>query len=163
MNASDLANISNLSRILQSGTVLKSGAKGQTVVSLQAALMALGYSLPQYGADGDFGGETVAALKRFQSDSGIAADGVAGVQTGRALAAVLASMTGDGSGGTGASVNSTIPGFNPDPIIRNGEQPTKEDLSVHWGLVAILAAGGVWYANKQGWLDSLFGKTKRKR
>jgi hypothetical protein len=37
---------------------LKKGCEGDDVRALQAALLAQGYSLPKYGADGDFGSET---------------------------------------------------------------------------------------------------------
>ena len=39
-------------------TVLSNGAEGEQVKTLQRLLMAVGYKLPEYGADGDFGGET---------------------------------------------------------------------------------------------------------
>lgn len=43
--------------------------------------MSLGYTLPRYGADGDCGGETVAAITAFQTDNGLEADGAAGRKT----------------------------------------------------------------------------------
>lgn len=41
------------------------------VLYLQQRLMAKGYSLPIYGDDGDFGNETLTALKMFMNDNGI--------------------------------------------------------------------------------------------
>mgnify|MGYP002624015943 CR=1 FL=1 len=38
---------------------------------VQKALLALGYSLPKYGADGDYGAETTDAVKKFQKDNGL--------------------------------------------------------------------------------------------
>ena len=64
---------------------LKRGSKGADVKALQEFLLQLGYSLPRYGADGDFGGETAAAIKRFQARAGLAQDGVYGGDTHRAL------------------------------------------------------------------------------
>lgn len=55
---------------------LRRGDKGEDVKELQADLMNLGYSLPKYGADGDFGGETEKAVRVFQLDHGLLADGV---------------------------------------------------------------------------------------
>lgn len=55
---------------------LAKGCTGADVKALQEALMALGYSLPKYGADGDFGKETLAAVKQFQSDHGLEETGV---------------------------------------------------------------------------------------
>ena len=64
---------------------LKKGSKGADVKALQEFLLQLGYSLPRYGADGDFGGETAAAIKRFQARAGLAQDGVYGGDTHKAL------------------------------------------------------------------------------
>lgn len=58
------------------------GGKGSPlegyVTAMQGLLLVWGYELPKYGADGDFGGETQAALQRFQEDHGLYADGVCG-------------------------------------------------------------------------------------
>ena len=55
---------------------LRRGDKGGDVKELQADLMKLGYSLPKYGADGDFGKETEKAVQAFQLDRGLLVDGV---------------------------------------------------------------------------------------
>ena len=47
----------------------------------QQLLMAAGYALPRYGADGRFGNETRAAVKRFQKDHMLRTDGVIGPLT----------------------------------------------------------------------------------
>lgn len=54
---------------------LSKSMKGGDVVELQEILMDLGYDLPKYKADGDFGNETLAAVKRFQKDNGLTVDG----------------------------------------------------------------------------------------
>ena len=64
---------------------LKRGSKGADVKALQEFLLQLGYSLPRYGADGDFGGETETAIKRFQARAGLTQDGVYGSDTHKAL------------------------------------------------------------------------------
>ena len=61
--------------------VLMRGAKGHFVVILQRRLMALDYALPRWGADGDFGGETEAALRAMQFDRGLDTDGICGEQS----------------------------------------------------------------------------------
>ena len=66
-------------------TILKRGMKGDDVRRLQQRLMELGYALPRYGADGDYGSETVTAVKAFQLDRGLEADGIAGEATLAAL------------------------------------------------------------------------------
>lgn len=59
------------------GTIRK-GDKGPVVKYAQELLLARGYKLPRYGADGDFGNETAAAVKAFQKDWGLQQDGVIG-------------------------------------------------------------------------------------
>jgi N-acetyl-anhydromuramyl-L-alanine amidase AmpD len=49
---------------------MKRGDKGPQVVKLQEALLALGYTLPRWGADGDLGDETIDALQRALTDHG---------------------------------------------------------------------------------------------
>ena len=66
-------------------TILKRGMKGDDVRRLQQRLMELGYALPRYGADGEYGSETVTAVKAFQRDRGLQVDGVAGEATLAAL------------------------------------------------------------------------------
>lgn len=64
---------------------LRKGAKGEEVKKLQERLLELGYDLPKYGADGDYGAETIRAVKEFQKDHGLTADGVCGQKTYAAL------------------------------------------------------------------------------
>lgn len=61
--------------------MLKRGMKGADVRTLQAALIAYGYSCGAAGADGDFGAGTEAALKQFQTRYSLGADGIAGKGT----------------------------------------------------------------------------------
>jgi N-acetylmuramoyl-L-alanine amidase len=48
---------------------------------VQLRLMAIGYALPKFGADGFMGEETAAALKQFQRARGIPVSGVADART----------------------------------------------------------------------------------
>lgn len=61
--------------------VLRRGAKGDEVQHFQHQLMALGYRLPKYGADGKYGKETADAVRTFQSHCKLYADGIAGSVT----------------------------------------------------------------------------------
>ena len=67
------------------GQILRKGAKGPLVKSLQKLLISKGFNLPKYGADGHFGAETEEAVRKAQRAAGIPVDGVAGPQTYRAL------------------------------------------------------------------------------
>lgn len=64
---------------------LKNGSKGTDVKAMQGFLLQLEYSLPKYGADGEFGSETEKALKTFQRKIGIKQDGLYGSETHQAL------------------------------------------------------------------------------
>ena len=56
------------------------------VLYLQQRLMSLGYELPKYGADGDFGDNTYEAVKKFQTDYKVyPIDGEVGPLTAAAL------------------------------------------------------------------------------
>lgn len=57
---------------------LSRGMEGNDVKTLQAALIANGFSCGSAGADGDFGSGTEAALKKFQTKYSLGADGIAG-------------------------------------------------------------------------------------
>ena len=70
---------------VRSGYTLKNGSKGTDVKAMQEFLLQLEYSLPKYGADGEFGSETEKALKKFQKKVGIKQDGIYGSETHTAL------------------------------------------------------------------------------
>ena len=75
--------------------VAKKGDKGEVVKQLQNMLMAAGGALPKYGADGDFGNETVAAVKAFQQKKGMSTDGEIGKKTYDALKSGKTTDTGE--------------------------------------------------------------------
>ena len=64
---------------------IRRGNKGEDVKYIQTILYNLGYNLGKYGIDGDFGSATEAAVKEFQRDNGLNADGVVGPLTYEAL------------------------------------------------------------------------------
>lgn len=61
--------------------ILSNGSRGEKVKELQNNLISLGYSLGLFGADGSYGNATAAAVKKFQSDHNLVADGIAGYLT----------------------------------------------------------------------------------
>lgn len=62
-------------------TVLKKGAKGEQVKTLQRLLLALGYKMSGHGVDGSFGNATESAVKTFQKAEGLSVDGSVGQAT----------------------------------------------------------------------------------
>ncbi|MDO4345564.1 MAG: peptidoglycan-binding protein [Eubacteriales bacterium] len=67
---------------------LSYGDSGTAVKTMQQMLMMTGFSCGDSGADGNFGDNTLAALKSFQSKNGLSADGVYGSSTKAKLTAV---------------------------------------------------------------------------
>ena len=51
---------------------------GAAVETMQKMLIKLGYSCGSSGADGDFGNNTLATLKKFQTENGLTVDGIYG-------------------------------------------------------------------------------------
>jgi hypothetical protein len=58
--------LKDLEDVFDGAKVLDVGSKGRSVQAIQQALYDLGFTQPTFGADGDFGGETKAAVKAFQ-------------------------------------------------------------------------------------------------
>ncbi len=76
--------------------LLKKGSVGADVMELQKVLMELGYNLPKYGADGEFGAETVEAVKAFQRTvPGLEVDGEYGPLTHAALMEAVTAAEGE--------------------------------------------------------------------
>lgn len=128
---------------------LRRGCVGADVLKLQEKLLFLGYELPRYGADGDFGSETEAALKKFQRDAHLAADGICGEKTRAALDCAQA-----GAGGkirVTAAVSANVrtgpgTGFAAMAIVRRGEEYAFSQTAEN-GWRCILVQG------KTGWIS----------
>ena len=143
--------------------VLKYGSKGSAVKEMQEDLIALGYSLPKYGADGDFGSETEAAVKAFQRSVGLVANGIADSKTLAAIATALedvqeSELPTQAVKITGNSVNvRSAPGTDSgilgvvhkdDKLPYTGEE--REHDGRPWYLVE--------YKNENGWISSKYSK-----
>ena len=64
---------------------MRKGSKGGEVMSLQLLLIGKGFDCGRWGADGDFGAATEAAVKAFQGKVGLDANGIADELTVRSL------------------------------------------------------------------------------
>ena len=60
---------------------IRRGSKGETVIRMQSILYRLGYDLGSCGVDGKCGRMTEKAVKAFQRDRGLKADGICGPKT----------------------------------------------------------------------------------
>lgn len=97
-----------------SGTraTIHKGSKGDDVKTLQEGLLKLGFSLPKYGADGDFGNETLAAVKAFQTANSLTVDGVCGPATWNRLDALLNAAEDEPAVPAGMTFTVTIKGLD---------------------------------------------------
>lgn len=142
--------------------VLRYGSEGEAVRELQEDLLALGFRLPKYGADGEFGNETEEAVKAFQICHGLPATGIADAAT---LAAIETAIE-DGKESspptqavkiTGGSVNvRSGPGTANTRIlgvVHNGDKlPYQDDVKE--------VDGRPWYLvefkGENGWVSSKY-------
>ena len=69
--------------------LLKHGSAGGDVKQLQRYLLQLGYDLGKWGADGEFGDATELAVRDFQREKGLDADGQYGKKTHEAMLQAL--------------------------------------------------------------------------
>jgi len=81
----DGANVIVPTEVALGSRLLQKGMVGTDVKAMQELLMQLGYELPKYGADSDFGEETEKAVIAFQKAEGIKQDGKYGSETHEAL------------------------------------------------------------------------------
>lgn len=65
--------------------VLKKGAKGEQVGTLQILLKGKGYDIGKHGVDKSFGGDTDKAVRNYQKDNGLTVDGSVGKETWTSL------------------------------------------------------------------------------
>ena len=138
------------------GEGLRRGDRGADVTAMQRGLVAWdGKCLPKYGADGDFGGETEAAVKAFQASAGLPVTGVYDAATAAKLKAIGAPKA---VKVTGNLVNvRSAPGTTSKilGVVRKGEvleyQGESRDVGgTPWYLVA--------YRGQNGWISGKFGR-----
>ena len=119
---------------MNNGPTVSNGSTGDDVRRLQRILVELGL-LGASGIDGDFGAQTLAAVKQFQQTNGLTTDGVVGNATWSALPADPDTPElSRGSQGSEVSAMQqgllTIGGFglNPGPV--DGDFGSKTETAV---------------------------------
>lgn len=96
-NYSGTINESNAGTDLPTSTSdgnLTKGMTGAAVETMQKMLIEVGYSCGSSGADGDFGEDTLAALKKFQKENGLTVDGIYGSASKAKLTVLYNAATG---------------------------------------------------------------------
>src|SRR5436190_669238 len=76
-----LSGNAELTAVAHGERTIASGSRGDAVKALQQGLMAAGYALPRYGADGGYGAEGQAAVKKLQKDAGLPETGIVDAAT----------------------------------------------------------------------------------
>jgi peptidoglycan hydrolase-like protein with peptidoglycan-binding domain len=113
------------------GPTLRLGQSGAGVAALQQALIQLGHKVT---ADGRFSPGTVSALKEFQSQAGLPADGIAGPRTKAAIAAKLGTAPSTQPVGpvtVTASGRSVVQAYQP----LRSHRGTSPDLILRWNRI----------------------------
>lgn len=149
---------SGAATVVSDPRVLKIGMEGSDVKALQQKLIKAGFSCGKYGADGDFGDATEMAVRRFQTQQGLAVNGQAGTQTMAALCQVLAARK--------DPLNPTYVKFDGNCYVRDEPSVDGEIMGVALD-GATLTYGGkkadngwlsVVYKDRPGWVSNLYGK-----
>ena len=133
--------------------MLRKGDKGEDVKRMQQLLIAAGFPCGYYGADGDFGGATLAALRAFQKAVGLEVDGIYGpmsravleateVKTGTFVSENVRRANVRSKPGTSYPVIMVLSGGYPVTLL--GEEA--EDETGGWKWVKINAGG------RDGWI-----------
>lgn len=89
--------------------IYTNGSSGTEVKKLQEALINAGYDVGSTGADGIYGSNTAAAVRKYQQDNGLSVDGIAGDQTLGKLYSSPAPNTGTTTGQTNTTPENTTP------------------------------------------------------
>lgn len=145
--------------------LLKNGCKGADVKEMQTLLMELGYKLKEYGADGDFGGETEKAVKSFQRAEGLKVDGKYGDKSHAALMGVIAERSEEDDDG-GADAREVIVSGG-SVFVRKGAGTSHAIITVaHKGdvLPYVATASNGWHCveinGRNGWISGKYSKVK---
>lgn len=110
--------------------LLKYGMYNSADVKLmQSNLIKLGYDLGRWGADGDFGNDTLKAVKKFQSDHGLLVDGEVGDETWAAMDKAL---------------NPPAPAPTPIPT----PTPVQNSNTIQKGSIVKIKPGSYYYNSK---------------
>lgn len=129
---------------LPGNRILRRGLSGGDVKRVQEMLISLGYTLPIYGVDGDYGAETENAVRAFQKAAGLMVDGLCGAET---MAALMTQCDQTHAEDDTASAETII--VESDAVIRRGPGETFEALTIAEAGTALTRV------NCDGWIPVL--------
>ena len=144
--------------------ILRNGDEGEDVRELQTDLIRLDYSCGKWGADGEFGDATEAAVKAFQRDHNLEPDGEFGPKSLAAMEKALVELDTpvieprEVQIVGGNCYVRTAPRVEPDNILgvaHDGEKlPYQGEISENGWLLVIYRGGNAWVSGKYGKLVS---------
>lgn len=120
------------------------GSRGEDVRKLQQALQGAGYDIGSTGADGIYGSNTQAAVRRYQQANGLSVDGIAGDLT-------QGKLYGGGSGNSGSQQSAALPAQKPYYQPSTDVESYKQQLSQ-----ALSKKPGAYNSPYQKQLDDLY-------
>ena len=123
--------------------LLEKGMAGADVKAMQEMLIRLGYDLPRYGADGQFGSETLSALLAFQENEGIDEAGKYGEKTHAALMDAIADYD---EGEYPADEQADAPPENPAQEAGEREKAARVEIVSSGGKVNIRVGNGMEFS-----------------
>ena len=137
--------------------LLKRGSEGADVKQLQQYLIQLGYDMGKWGADGEFGGATELAVKAFQKDSALEADGQYGEKTHEALLQALEREKNEGGEAVAVDGGScyvrSLPGTDGKILgvaHRGDALPYAGETAENGWLKVVYQGGEAWISGKYG-------------
>lgn len=136
---------------INNGT-LRIGMKGDAVALMQKMLQSLGYDIGSYGVDGDFGKDTLYALRQFQADKGLIVDGIYGPNSQAALNKAYNKQT-PTSSSTSSAKGAYMVKVTADSLnIRKGPSTQYEVVGkiTDQGVYTIVDISGTWGKLKSG-------------
>lgn len=135
-------------------TILNFGDTGEPVEAMQRKLIRLGYSCGPLGSDGSFGASTKSAVMKFQKNTGIGVDGIAGYQTLAALDEAIKMLESVNSDGKSVRITASVlnvrsgPGTNYPAVsyVRKNSVRTVVEEKDGWGRIS----------NPVGWISGQY-------
>ena len=127
---------------------LKKGNTGEIVVTLQNLLVEKGYMDRDY-VDGDFGPGTDTAVKQFQTDNSLTADGIVGPATWQVLCSTAVSPPSDGTPGMMSCPDDSTGTLCPAKISQIPQPSVNKQITA-----PLYTADSIYSANKTMFLGS---------
>ena len=139
---------------------IKYGCEGPDVKLMQEYLTQLGYDLGRYGCDGDFGDCTDIALRAFQKDAHVSADGECGPTTLAALQKAISALDDEKPAGQTVAIagGNCYVRTSPSTAGKILGVARKGDTLPYEGQTADNGWHAVAYNGVHGWVSGKYGK-----